>query len=237
MEKKDVKELQTIVEGYSSIEIIKWAIIRFGAKNITFASSMGIEDQILTQMLRQINKDVSIFTIDTGRLHQQTYTLMDQTMEKFDFKYEVLFPNQQDIEGLTSKQGLNSFYESIEKRKNCCYLRKVKPLKRKLSTVTAWICGLRREQSVTRDDLKNIEWDENFNLVKLNPLIDWTDEQVWDYINSNQTPINPLHNEGYISMGCVPCTRTIRAGEDARAGRWWWESPEHKECGLHKRRS
>ena len=192
---------------------------------------------MLTAMVVRLNPKAHIFTIDTGRLPQETYDVIQSTMSKYGFQYEVLFPDYKDVEEMVSIHGPNLFYENRDKRTLCCHERKVKPLKRKLATLKAWICGLRREQAVTRSEIQKIEWDEGNGLVKINPLADWKSDDVWNYIRKNGVPYNKLHDKGYSSIGCSPCTRPIQLGEDVRAGRWWWEDPEHKECGLHVKKT
>lgn len=203
---------------------------------IALSSSYGAEDQVLTDMLVKIDPMVKIFSLDTGRLPEETYALMEQTNRKYGIKVDVYHPDAAEIEALYAKQGINGFRESIENRKECCHVRKIKPLRRALEGLDVWITGLRRSQSPTRETMKLIEWDEANGLIKLNPLIEWDEEKVWDYIKTNNVPYNVLHDQGYPSIGCAPCTRAIREGEDLRAGRWWWENPEHKECGLHLNR-
>lgn len=173
------------------------------------------------------------FRIDTGRLSEETYALMDQTNRKYGINVEVFCPDRKRLEELYKSQGINGFRESIENRKACCQVRKMEPLRRALSGLEVWITGLRRAQSPTRETMQLVEWDEANGLIKLNPLIEWSEEKVWDYIKTNKVPYNALHDQGYPSIGCAPCTRAISEGEDLRAGRWWWENPEHKECGLH----
>ena len=202
-------------------------------KKIALASSLSIEDQVLTDIVLRVNPDTEIFTIDTGRLPEETYQLIDQTNERYNTKIKVYFPKGNIVENLVSTKGLFSFYESVENRKECCHIRKIEPLKRALSDLDAWIVGLRREQSVTREDLQLVEHDEGNNLTKINPLINWTEDQVWDYLKKNNIPYSSLFSQGYKSIGCAPCTRAVSEGEDIRAGRWWWENPDTKECGLH----
>jgi len=197
------------------------------------ASSLGAEDQVLTDLLLKQDAKAKIFTLDTGRLYEQTYKVMDLTNRKYNIKIDVLFPHAKDVETLYQTQGINGFKESIENRKECCHIRKIAPLKRALSTLDVWITGLRRSQSQTRESMKLVEFDEGNNLIKINPLIEWSEEEVWDYLKKHKVPYNELHEQGFPSIGCAPCTRAIAAGEDIRSGRWWWESPEHKECGLH----
>jgi phosphoadenosine phosphosulfate reductase len=199
----------------------------------TLSSSLGAEDQVLTDLMLKIDKNANIFTLDTGRLHPETYDVMDATNLKYGVKINVFFPLNDDVQELYSTQGINGHFESIENRKRCCGIRKIEPLKRALKPLKVWITGLRATQSVTRVDMPVVEWDENFKVIKVNPLINWSEENVWDYIKENNVPYNKLHDQGFPSIGCAPCTRAIKPGEDIRAGRWWWENPEHKECGLH----
>lgn len=231
--KQDIEMLKKDFEGKTPQEIIRWGVDLFGTDKIALSSSLGAEDQVLTDMILKINPAARIFTLDTGRLPQETYDLISETMKKYGMKYEVLFPESGDVETMEKSFGPNLFYGSIEKRKLCCEIRKIRPLKKILSTLDAWICGLRKEQSVTRTQIEKIGWDENFSLVKLNPLADWSENDVWEYIRKNDIPYNKLHDKGYPSIGCAPCTRAVKPGEHPRAGRWWWEEPAKKECGLH----
>ncbi len=216
--------------------ILLWAVSNYDANQIAFASSLGAEDQVLTDILSKISPQINIFTIDTGKLSPESYDLIEKTEKKYGFKYEILKPDERAVAEIVKEHGEELYYKNLELRKLCCDVRKIQPLKIKLKTLKIWICGLRTEQSITRKDVKKIEWDESFNILKLNPLSDWTDEQVWEYIKANNVPYHALHDRGYTSIGCAPCTRAIEFGEDIRAGRWWWENPIHKECGLHKRR-
>jgi phosphoadenosine phosphosulfate reductase len=200
---------------------------------IALASSMSIEDQVLTHMVLQIDPFARIFTLDTGRLFPECYDLLDRTKERYGINIEVFFPDARKVEKMVNSKGINLFYNSVEDRKLCCQVRKIEPLKRAFSGLDAWICGLRSEQSVTRINTKKVEWDVSNGLVKINPLVDWSEDQVWEYIKVHKVPYNTLHDKGFPSIGCQPCTREIKAGEDVRAGRWWWEEPEKKECGLH----
>ena len=203
---------------------------------IALSSSLSIEDQVLTDMICKLKPGARIFTLDTGRLFPETYSLIDRTAMRYGIRLQVFFPDRAEIEKLVADCGMNGFYESLEKRKRCCRVRKLEPLERAFQGLDAWICGLRREQSVTRSGMRAIEWDETHGLVKINPLIDWHEEQVWEYIRRHHVPYNKLHEQGFPSIGCQPCTRAVKPGEDIRAGRWWWESPDHKECGLHWRK-
>jgi len=215
-------------------EIISFFLKRFKDK-IAFSTSLGLEDQIITHMISQIDRRAKIFTLDTGRLFPETYDLIDRCSKKYGLKIEIYFPEKEDVEKMVAEKGINLFYDSIENRKLCCQLRKIKPLMRATHDLDAWITGLRREQSVTRQTIQIVEWDTNNALLKINPLISWSEKDVWDYIQLHKVPINPLHKKGFASIGCQPCTRAIQDGEDVRAGRWWWENPDTKECGLHQR--
>ncbi|MCD6179848.1 MAG: phosphoadenylyl-sulfate reductase [Bacteroidales bacterium] len=227
-----IKELQNLVENKSPEEIIKIFIEKFQDR-IAFSSSLGAEDQVITDMISKINKSTKIFTLDTGRVFPETYDLIDRTSKRYKIPIQVYFPDAKQVEEMVNEKGINLFFESIENRKLCCHIRKIEPLKRAFKGLDVWICGLRRDQSVTRTDVQIVEWDEANGLIKLNPIVDWTEEEVWDYIKENRVPYNRLHDKGFPSVGCQPCTRAIEEGEDTRAGRWWWENPETKECGLH----
>lgn len=225
----DLKEL----EALSTEDIIKWAYDLHGDK-IAIASSFGAEDVVLIDIAQRIIDKPRVFTLDTGRLHQETYKLIDQVRKDYQIDIEVFFPNYKAVEEMVKDNGLDLFYKGIKYRKLCCKARKIDPLKRALTGLKGWICGLRKEQSQSRTDLKKIEIDEaNNGIIKINPLIGWSIDEIWNYIQENKVPYNPLHDEGYPSIGCEPCTRAIQPGEDVRAGRWWWENPEQKECGIH----
>jgi phosphoadenosine phosphosulfate reductase len=222
------------IENMSAYDLLKWAIDTYGLK-IGLSSSFGAEDVVLIDMMLKINKaKARIFTLDTGRLNQETYDLMDNIRKKYDIAIEVYFPDNNQVEEMVRAKGMNLMYENIENRMLCCEVRKVHPLNRALSKLDAWITGLRREQTVTRANVKKIEIDNlHGNIIKVNPLADWTDQMVWDYIHGNDVPYNKLHDMGYRSIGCGPCTRAVRPDEDPRSGRWWWENKVHKECVLH----
>ena len=213
-------------------EVLGFFLKEFKGK-IALSSSLGAEDQALTQMVCNIDASARIFTLDTGRLFPETYNLIAKTNEKYGISIEVFFPDFKKVQEMIKQKGINLFYDSIENRKECCHERKMEPLKRAFEGLQVWICGLRKDQSITRFYSKMIEWDEANNMLKINPLINWTEKQVWDYIKQNEIPYNVLHDKGFPSIGCQPCTRAIEKNEDIRAGRWWWEQPEHKECGLH----
>lgn len=200
------------------------------------SSSLSYEDQTITDMMVGIRKDARIFTLDTGRQFPETYDLIDRTNMQYGIRIEVFFPDWHNVQKMVKVHGINLFYDSVEFRHLCCNVRKVEPLKRALQGVEVWISGLRREQSVTRANMQMVEYDTADNVIKLNPLILWTEEQVKEYVRKNGVPFNKLHNEGFPSIGCQPCTRAVKPGEDIRAGRWWWEDPDHRECGLHSRK-
>ncbi len=225
-------ELRKHRNGYSPLQLLRYFIEKFPGR-VVLASSMGAEDQVLTDMIVKIDPSVSILTLDTGRLPQETYDVIEATQKKYGIKIKIQFPSHKQIEAMIEKYGPNLFFENVHNRKLCCHIRKIEPLKRGLKDRDVWVCGLRKEQSVTRTGLEPIQWDEQFGLIKLSPLLDWNSEQVWRYIHTHNVPYNALHGKGYSSIGCAPCTRAITQGEDVRAGRWWWEQPEHKECGLH----
>lgn len=200
---------------------------------IALSSSLSAEDQALTDMMLGINPQARIFSLDTGRLFPETYALLDKTNLHYGIKIEVFCPQTEALQEMVNTQGINLFYESIEKRHLCCQVRKLEPLSRAFRTLDAWVCGLRRGQSVTRNNMQRVEWDERHGLLKINPLIDWSEEQVWAYVREHRVPYNKLHDQGFPSIGCQPCTRAVKPGEDIRSGRWWWEDPQHRECGLH----
>lgn len=233
MQSINIEDIAESIEEKSAEEVLRWALAQYQPR-IALASSFGAEDVVIIDMLRKINKDAKIFTLDTGRLNQETYDVMDKIREKYGIRIEVYFPDQKEIEEMVREYGINLFYKSVEYRKLCCEIRKVKPLNRALTNLDAWITGLRREQTDTRSNVKKVEIDNAHNgIVKINPLADWRWEEVWDYIKKNDVPYNKLHDKGYPSIGCEPCTRAIKEGESFRAGRWWWEDNSHKECGLH----
>jgi phosphoadenosine phosphosulfate reductase len=229
-----VSSLAREAEEWSPQEVLRFALDRFHP-SIAFASSFGVEDAAVVDMLAKIREDARIFTLDTGRLPQETYEVMEQLREKYGIGIEVHFPDREAVEGLEREKGFYSFRTSLEERKRCCGIRKVVPLGRALDGLEAWITGLRREQAPTRAGVPVFETDHTHGrILKVNPLARWSEGQVWEYVRANRVPYNRLHDQGYPSIGCAPCTRAVQPGEDVRAGRWWWESPELKECGLHR---
>ena len=222
-------------EAKSPEELLRWSMDQYGDK-AGLASSFGMEDMVLIDMIAKLNGPITIFTLDTGRLHEETYELMDRVRSKYGLEIKTYFPDRDKVENLVRGKGFFSFRESVDNRKECCYIRKVEPLNRALGELKAWITGLRRSQGITRTDIpKVLEDTDHPPLIKINPLAEWSEEQVMNYIIENNVPINILHKKNYPSIGCAPCTRPVEQGEDIRAGRWWWENPEHKECGLHNR--
>lgn len=233
MDELDLKVLNMQYAEKNPEEIIRYIAERIGFTKISLASSLSIEDQVLTDMLLKVNPQARIFFIDTGRHFQNTYDLMEETMRRYQFNYEVYASDTRELETMVSKYGPNFFYESVELRKKCCEIRKVNPLNRVLSTLDGWICGLRRDQSLTRQEIEIFEWDKAHSIYKINPISFWTEERVWEYIKKKNVPYNNLYHNGFSSIGCQPCTRAIKPDEDVRSGRWWWEDPDKKECGLH----
>ena len=233
MNNEEITQIEKKFRNATPEEIIRLAVDTYG-DSLAFATSLAWEDQAVTFLLTQITKKVEIFTLDTGRLFQETYDTIEQTNKFFGISIRVLLPDSTEVEQMVNKKGINLFYNSVENRKECCYVRKTVPLQKELSTKKAWITGLRREQSVTRYGLKKIEFDEINGLLKFNPIADWTEEQTIQFVKEHKIPFNPLQEKGFRSIGCLPCTRAISKDDDVRAGRWWWEQPENKECGLHK---
>jgi len=216
----------------SAIEVLEWAHQTFDSR-VALACSFGAEDVALLHMCQRVTTEFRVFSLDTGRLNTETYETMDRLRTRYNVDIEVLFPRSEGVQRMVREHGINLFYDSIQHRKQCCAIRKIEPLKRVLHTLDAWVTGLRRDQNVTRLSTSKVEWDAANGIVKLNPLADWTEDDVWKYIDEHNVPFNPLHKRGYPSIGCEPCTRSISPDEDPRSGRWWWESPETKECGLH----
>ncbi len=220
------------LEPASAEEILAWAAAAF-APAIVLASSFGAEDVVLVDMIHRLDLPIGVITLDTGRLPEETYDVMERVRRRYGVSVQSYFPDRAAVERLEREAGFYSFRASLEARKACCGIRKVEPLRRGLAGRAAWVTGLRREQAVTRSDTPVVEWDAGNGLVKVSPLARWTESDVWAYVKAHDVPYNALHDRGFPSIGCAPCTRAIEPGEDVRAGRWWWERPEHKECGLH----
>ncbi len=225
------------LESASPQDILAWAMSRFGSR-LALASSFSLEDCVVIDMAHAVDPAVRVFALDTGRLPEETYQTADRVRDKYGIAIEWQFPQRGPVETLVRTKGLFSFMESLDNRHECCGLRKVEPLGRALSSLDAWVTGLRRQQAVTRTDTPVVEHESSpgqgrDGLVKVNPIIAWSEDQMWSYADARRVPVHPLHKKGYPSVGCSPCTRAIKPGEHPRAGRWWWENPESKECGLH----
>lgn len=231
-----IEKLTRQIKNLTIKEQLQFLAKEFNGK-IAFSTSFGQEDQVITDIIFKNNIDIEVFTLDTGRMFEETYKVWNKTNQKYNKKITPYFPNKEEVEKMVSEKGIYSFYNSIEDRKECCNIRKVFPLQRALKNVNLWITGLRAEQSVTRVDLALLEENKIFNVIKFNPLTAWTLNDVVKYLNENNVPYNELHDKGFLSIGCSPCTRAIKDGEDIRAGRWWWESKDKKECGLHVEQS
>ena len=232
--KEKVDELNQRFKDSTPQEVLVYFLKEYEGK-IALSSSLSIEDQVLTHMIVSINPKTRIFTLDTGRLFPQTYQLIDRTNLTYNIKIEVFFPDYHEVQKMVREEGINLFYNSIESRHRCCAIRKLEPLKRAFQGLDVWICGLRHQQSVTRKNMQLVEWDDMHGLIKINPLINWTEDEVRQYIKKHHVPYNKLFDKGYPSVGCEPCTRAVEPGEDPRSGRWWWEAPDKRECGLHQR--
>jgi len=230
--KKPVSKVADKAQTLSIEEMLKYVVEKF-KEEVIFSTSFSYEDQIITHKILSASLPIRIFTLDTGRLFPETYSVWNATNERYNTHIKAFYPDHSLIEKFVAEKGPDSFYESVENRKGCCYIRKVEPLKRALKGNALWITGLRAEHSSDRHDIPQVEWDETNNVIKYHPLLNWTFDEVKDYISKNKIPYNPLHDKGFVSIGCAPCTRAIKPGEDFRAGRWWWEDSDKKECGLH----
>lgn len=231
---QDIDALNKRFENAGAGELLKFFLKEYEGR-IALSSSLSIEDQVLTHLIVGINPRTRIFTLDTGRLFPQTYKLIARTNDTYGIKIEVFFPDYHEVQRMVREEGINLFYNSIESRHRCCAIRKLEPLGRAFQGLDAWVCGLRHEQSVTRKGMRLIEWDDIHNMLKLNPLINWSEADVRSFIHQHGVPYNPLFDKGFSSVGCEPCTRAVAAGADPRSGRWWWEDPDKRECGLHQK--
>lgn len=227
-----ISELQDKLKGKEITEQLMYLVERFPGQ-VVFSSSFGLEDQAITHFIAINNVPVKVFTLDTGRLFAETYTTWSRTLERYNLSISAYYPDKISLQEFVSSKGPNSFYESVDNRKQCCYIRKVEPLQRALKGNAIWITGIRAEQSNNRQDMPLLEWDEANQIIKFHPLLNWSWEQVKQFVSSNEIPFNALHDKGFVSIGCAPCTRAVKPGEDFRAGRWWWEDSSKKECGLH----
>ena len=229
-----MKQIQELIKNKLPEEALALLANEF-PERIVFSTSLGYEDQVISHIIFSNQLPIDVFTLDTGRLFNETYSVLNNTLERYKTRIKVLYPQTEAIEKLVSEKGPISFYESLENRKECCFIRKVEPLKRALKGKSIWVTGIRAEQSDNRHDMSNLEWDEVNQIIKFHPILNWTLEEVKLYINKHNIPYNSLHDKGFVSIGCAPCTRAIKEDEDFRAGRWWWEQHDKKECGLHTR--
>ncbi|WP_413667790.1 phosphoadenylyl-sulfate reductase [Mucilaginibacter sp. Mucisp86] len=228
-----LQQIQGVTAGLAPIEALTKLAEQFPGE-VIFSTSFGWEDQVISHMIFANNLPIKVFTLETGRLFRETYSVWAATMNRYQKPIHAYYPNNELLEEMVSKKGPNSFYESVENRKECCGIRKIEPLKRALKGNKIWITGIRAEQSVNRHDMHDLEWDEQNQLVKFHPIFSWTLDEVKAYIKQYNIPYNSLHDKGFPSIGCMPCTRAVAEGEDFRAGRWWWEDQSKKECGLHE---
>lgn len=230
---QNIPQLQNLLSASQPDSFLR-IISQEYAGRIVFSSSFSFEDQVITHLIADQHLPIQIFTLDTGRLFAETYSVWNSTLERYKIAIKAFYPDQNLLESFVEKNGPNAFYESVDNRKSCCNIRKVEPLKRALKGNAIWITGLRAEHSAARQDLQQIEWDESNQIIKYHPILNWTTEEVKAFIQLHNIPYNPLHDRGFVSIGCAPCTRAIKEGEDFRAGRWWWEDANKKECGLHE---
>lgn len=229
MQHTDISELTQ-----QSLHLLQRSLEKYN--NVTLANSLSAEDMLITDLMLKHGLSVEVFVLDTGRLHEETYATLHEAQRHYGTTFKVYYPRGESVEDYVADHGINGFYDGVAQRQSCCFIRKVEPLRRALAGKDAWITGLRRQQSVTRTDLESVEWDEANGLHKISPLLNWRHEDVWSYIHAHNVPYNTLHDQGFPSIGCAPCTRPVALGEDLRSGRWWWESPASKECGLHERK-
>ena len=232
MLKDTISQLITKSNSLNIVQFLSWLANEYPGE-VTFSTSFSYEDQVITHIILSQHLPISVFTLDTGRMFSETYSVWNSTNERYDSHIKAYFPDKDQLEKFVEEKGPNSFYESVENRKNCCHIRKVEPLKRALKDQSVWITGLRAEHSTSRTLLPKVEWDETNDIIKYHPLLHWSGTEVTDYIHKNNIPYNSLHEKGFVSIGCAPCTRAIEPGENFRAGRWWWEESNKKECGLH----
>ena len=230
-----INQLRASLQGLDANQIVQYVADNYSNRAV-FSTSFGIEDQVLTHLIAEADAKVDVFTLETGRLFPETYYVWNRTLERYKFPIKAYYPQAALIEEMVTKKGPSSFYESVENRKECCFIRKIEPLKRAIRGYEIWITGIRAEQSPNREDMDFIEWDEGNQIVKIHPLFHWTLNDVESHLKRFNVPYNPLHDKGFPSIGCQPCTRAVAPGEDFRAGRWWWEDQSKKECGLHATR-
>ncbi|GAA4431493.1 phosphoadenylyl-sulfate reductase [Ravibacter arvi] len=230
----NIESLREAIAGKNETDALA-ALAGLFPGRVVFSSSLGYEDQVITDFIFRNNLDINVFTLDTGRLFEESQKTLQRTNKRYDTHIKTFYPDRDQVEKLVSEKGPYSFYDSVESRKECCFIRKVVPLNRALKDAAIWVTGIRAEQSGNRQAMEKLEWDEGHQLYKFHPLLDWSFDAVKDYVKTNHVPYNPLHDKGFVSIGCAPCTRAIVEGEDFRAGRWWWEDESKKECGLHAR--
>lgn len=228
----NVEQLKYEIGGLNVVEQLRLLAREFEGE-IVFSTSFGWEDQVITHLIFSNNIPIKVFTLETGRLFPETYYVWNRTLEVYGQPIHAYYPQTDEVQNMVNAKGPNSFYESVDNRKECCYIRKIEPLKRALTGNTLWVTGIRAEQSANRDDMQNVEWDEGNQLIKFHPIFNWTLTEVKEYIKKHNIVYNTLHDKGFPSIGCAPCTRAVQPGEDFRAGRWWWEDQSKKECGLH----
>lgn len=228
----DMQAIKEIIHGITIPEALNFLSATFPGQ-VVFSTSFSYEDQVISHLILSARLNIAIFTLDTGRLFPETYSVWNSTNERYQTNIKAYYPEAEAIQAFVTENGPNAFYESVEKRKECCYIRKVVPLKKALKGNKIWITGLRAEHSAGRSAMEQVEWDEGNEIIKYNPVLWWTAEEIKEFINKHTIPYNPLHDKGFVSIGCAPCTRAVQPGEDFRAGRWWWEDKDKKECGLH----
>jgi phosphoadenosine phosphosulfate reductase len=229
----DTTTVTKLISSSDPVQSLKNLALAFPGE-VIFSTSFSWEDQLITHLIFENDIDIKVFTLDTGRMFPETYSTWSSTLSKYQQPITAYYPNAEDLQAFIEKKGPNSFYESVENRKGCCYIRKVEPLQRALRGYKIWITGIRAEHSPNRTDMTQVEWDGTNNMTKFHPLLNWSTDEVKAFIKEQHIPYNPLHDKGFVSIGCAPCTRAIRPGEDFRAGRWWWEDADKKECGLHE---
>lgn len=224
--------IKSVLSGLNPVEKLRYLAHAY-KDHIVFSTSFGWEDQVITHLIFANNIPIKVFTLETGRLFPETYYVWNRTLEVYGQPIHAYYPQTELLQDMINTKGPNSFYESVENRKQCCHIRKIEPLKRALAGNRIWITGIRAEQSTNREDMHDVEWDEGNKLIKFHPIFNWSLQEVKDYIKANNIVYNTLHDRGFPSIGCAPCTRAVQPGEDFRAGRWWWEDQSKKECGLH----